>query len=132
VTDVYDQYGTRITLPAYPYAMPAARATLQSALRTAGHSGAVVTLYGDEWTIFLPDRPAANNTDRQFSLTYTPDDPYPAWDMYLNYLGNQSAAAELGTFGNVRPAVGSGVALEANKQFARLRIRAGTRYDPYL
>lgn len=128
VTMVKTNSGTNISLPSYPYAMHAQQATLQADLRAAGQSGAVVMLYGDEWTIFLPDRPAASPAQRANSVTITPDDPYPAWDMFGAYLGNQSAATILGTSGNVRSAGGTPQA-EALKQFARLKITSGTRYN---
>jgi hypothetical protein len=131
VTMVRDNYGTNISLPGYPYAMPSQRATLQTDLRAAGESGAVVMLYGDEWTVFLPNRPAASNAQRQSNISITPDDPYPAWDMFGTYLGNQSAAAVGGTSGNVR-ASGGAALVESLRQFGRLKITAGTRYDPYL
>jgi len=128
VTMVKTNSGTNISLPSYPYAMPAQQATLQADLRAAGQSGAVVMLYGDEWTIFLPDRPAASPAQRANSVTITPDDPYPAWDMFGTYLGNQSTSNIPGTSGNVRSAGGSPQA-EALKQFARLKIASGTRYN---
>lgn len=129
VTMVRNNAGTNIPLPGYPYSMPSQRATLQTDLRAAGHSGAVVMLYGDEWTIFLPDRPAANQLSRQFSVTFTPDDPYPAWDFFGTYLGNQPANAAVGESGNVRPGGGGSVIPEALRQFARLKITSGSRYN---
>ncbi len=131
VTGVTTNGGASIPLPGYPYAMPAQQAALQAALQAAGQSGAVVRLYGDEWTILLPDRPAAAPLQRLSAVTITPDDPYPAWDKFETYLGYQSAAAASGTSGNVRLGLGGDVAAEAVKQFARLKISAGTRYDPY-
>jgi hypothetical protein len=131
VTMVRDNYGTNITSGmSYPYSMPSQRASLQTALRAAGQSGAVVMLYGDEWTIFLPDRPAASPAQRQNLVTITPDDPYPAWDRFGTYLGNQSAAAVAGTSGNVR-ASGGGSTPEANKQFGRMQVTPGPNYQYY-
>ncbi len=130
VTEVRSNAGALIPLPSYPYAMPAQRATLQADLRAAGQSGAVVMLYGDAWTISLPDRPAAAPAQRQTVATITPDDPYPAWDMFDAYLGDQSAAGVAGTHSNVRAGVGLPTLPEANKQFARLKITPGTRYQP--
>lgn len=132
VTMVRDNYSTNLPLPGYPYAMPSQRAALQADLQAAGQSGAVVMLYADEWTITLPDRQAATNLQRQSMVTITPDDPYPGWDMFGNYLGLQSAAQINGDFDNVRPGSGGSNILEANRQFARLKISSGTRYDPYL
>lgn len=119
---------TLIPLPGYPYAMPAQRATLQADLRAAGQSGAVVRLYADKWMITLPNRLAATPTQRQSSLTFTPGDPYPVWDVFGNYLGEAAGDSITGASGNVRPAIESPVILEADKQFARLVINAGTRY----
>lgn len=130
VTVVKDGSGSTISLPGYPYAMPAQRATLQTHLIAAGFTGAVVMLYADSWSIFLPDRLAAVGLQRQTILTITPDDPYPAWDMFGTYQGFQSAAAVVGTHGNVRPAGGGGTLDESDKQFARLKLTSGTRYQP--
>lgn len=129
VTMVKTNTGTNISLPSYPYSMPSQRATLQTDLRAAGQSGAVVMLYGDEWTLFIPDRLAATPLQRQFALTITPDDPYPAWDMLGAYLGNQPAAGVSGTAGNVRPGIGQATTPEALRQFARLKISNGSRYN---
>lgn len=117
VTSVSTQAAVLISLPSYPYAMPAAAAALQADLRAAGQSGAVVMLYGDPWSITLPDRTAATSAARNITLTISPDDPYPAWDMFGTYLGNQSTATILGTYDNIRS---SGISLaEADKQFFR-------------
>jgi len=113
----------------YPYAMPAARATLQTHLRAAGFSGAVVMLFDDPWTITLPDV-SATGTVRDFILSITPGDPYPAWDFFGNYLGEQPATAVAGSSGNVRDPAGNPLS-ESPRGFARLRISPGTRYDPY-
>jgi hypothetical protein len=132
VTMVRDGYGANITAGmSYPYSMPSQQAALQAALRAAGHSGAVVVIYADEWTIFLPNRPAANNAARQFMLTYTPGDPYPSWDMFGNYQGLAAADARVGTFTNVRPGVGGAQITEANKQFGRMQVTPGPNYQYY-
>jgi hypothetical protein len=132
VTMVQDVYGNNITAGmSYPYSMPSQKAALQTALRAAGKSGAVVKLYADEWTIFLPDRPAANPAARQFMLTYTPDDPYPAWDVFGNYVGIASDIQTTGTFTNVRPGVGGAQIPEANKQFGRMQVTPGPNYQYY-
>ena len=129
VTAVTTSAGASVPLPGYPYAMPAQRAALQTDLRAAGQSGAVVMLYGDEWTIFLPDRTSAAPRQRASIATITPDDPYPAWGIFGEYLGEQSAVTFTGTSGNIRPGGGGGVIPEAAKQFARLKITRGTRYS---
>ena len=131
VTMVQTNFGTNITLPAYPYFMPAQQATLQDDLRAAGQSGAVVMLYGDEWRIFLPDRPAASPVNRGSVITITPDDPFPAWDMFGTYLGYLSTASIGGDSDNVRT-LGGTPQTEALKQFGRLKITTGTRYNHLL
>jgi hypothetical protein len=118
-----------ISLPGYPYAMPAQAATLQADLRAAGQSGAVVKLYGDAWTILLPDRPCPTPDYRASIADITPDDPYPAWDFFETYLGELPDTAVVGTSGNIRPGGGGGVIPEALKQFARLKITRGTRHS---
>lgn len=128
VTGVGDQFLASIPLPGYPYAMPAQQATLQSDLRAAGHSGAVVKLYGDNWTIVLPDRFAASPPQRNSAAEIIPGDPYPAWNMFEEYIGLQPDTTVTGTSGNIRPGGGGGVIPEALKQFARLKITRGTRY----
>lgn len=117
VTDVAYQ-GVTIPLSGYPYSMPSQRATLQTDLRNAGQSGAVVTLYGDEWTIFLPDRSATGNV-RDFAITFTPGDPFPFWNFYGEYQGENPDNVVQGTPGNVRTPTGAPLA-EALKGFARI------------
>jgi hypothetical protein len=117
VTAVADN-GVTIALPGYPYSMPGQRATLQTALRNAGKSGAVVMLFGDEWTIFLPNRTATGNV-RDFAVTFTPGDPFPTWDMFGNYQGEALANVVNGASLNVRTPTGAPL-LEAMKAFARI------------
>ena len=117
VTAVVDN-GVTVSLPGYPYSMPSQRATLQTHLRSAGKSGAVVMLFDDEWSIFLPNRLATGNR-RDISVTFTPGDPYPVFDMYGNYQGEAPADSVTGTSGNVRTPTGDPL-LEAMKAFARI------------
>ena len=128
VTDVSNR-GSTIPL-SYPYSMPSQRAALQSALAAAGYSGAVVKLYDDEWDVFIPDLDTILD-DREFKLTITPEDPYPLWDFFGNYLGLQPDNIVPGDFENLRATTGLASVEEANRDFARLKISAGTRYDPY-
>ena len=121
--------GSSISLPSFPYALPAAAATLQADLRTAGHTGAVVMLHQDSWTILLPDRTAVA-TQREFSLTITPGDPFKSWDTFGNYQGENPANQIKGTSGNLRTPGGAPLE-EAGRQFARLKISAGTRYSAF-
>lgn len=120
VTDVTYQ-GSSVSLPSYPYAMPASRATLQADLRTAGITAAVVMLYGDEWEILLPDVAATGDT-RDFTAAITPDDPHPHWGGLTNtYLGEIANATVTGSAGNVRTPEGDPL-LEAGSQFFRMKI----------
>lgn len=106
-----------IPLPAYPYEMPSQRAALQADLRAAGQSGAVVKLYGDEWSITLPDRTAATSVARNLTITITPDDPHPAWNSLGTYLGNVSDNTVTGTSTNISHS--GELTSEADKQFFR-------------
>lgn len=120
--------GAALSLPNYPYILPGDQATLQADLRTAGLSGAVVMLHDDPWTITLPDRPAVGQ-ERQFALTITPGDPFKQWNLFGVYLGEAPGNDIKGTSGNVRTPSGDPL-LEADKQFARMRITRGTRVLP--
>jgi len=117
VTAVMDD-GVMIPLPGYPYAMPGQRAALQDSLRSAGKSGAVVRLFGDAWTLFLPNRPAVGQV-RYFHVTFTPGDPYPYWDTFGVYQGELADNISTGSSGNVRTPAGDPLA-EAPKAFARV------------
>lgn len=117
ITDIRDR-GVTVPLPGYPYAMPSQRATLQTHLRSAGKSGAVVRLYGDVWTLFLPDR-LASGTVRDISVVFSPGDPYPNFNIYEEYLGEAPAKTEAGSWNNVRTPSGAPLR-EALKAFARI------------
>ena len=110
--------GTPISLPNSSYAMPSQKALLQTHLRAAGYSGSVVSLYGDEWTITLPNRPAVGNR-RGISASITPGDPFMAWDFFGTYLGEIPATGVNGQSGNVRTPGGDPLQ-EFNRQFARV------------
>jgi len=127
VTEVTTVDDVSIPLPSYPYQMPAAQATLQTDLRAAGYSGAVVKLYDDPWEIFIPDRNTTTQNSRAIQLTITPADPYPYWTMQGVYQGLDQDDTITGTHENIRSAGGQDL-VEAAKQFGRLRLVAGTRY----
>lgn len=127
VTLVEDGWGTSIPLLGYPYAMPSQRATLQDDLRAAGFAGAVVELHGDAWTITLPDLDTILG-DRAFTVFFTPGDPFPTWDFFGNYTGLNPNDRVAGGFDNVRATSGLAPLVEAEKQFARLKITSGSRY----
>lgn len=109
-----------ISLPGYPYALPSAAPTLQTHLRAAGYTGAVVKLLGPEWAITIPNVLAGAN-NRSLTATITPGDPFPAWDTFGTYLGLVPDNAAQGSSGNVRTPAGAPL-LEAPRQFARLRV----------
>jgi peptidoglycan/xylan/chitin deacetylase (PgdA/CDA1 family) len=115
--------GSSISL-SYPYAMPGDAATLQTDLRSAGYPGAVVTLHADTWSILLPDR-TAGGYDRDFTLEIDPGDPFPYWDNFGTYLGEDPDTLVRGTAGNVRSPLGYPLQ-EFMKQFARLAISTPT------
>lgn len=107
----------------YPYPMPGGKAALQSMLTAAltgggANAAAVVMLYSDTWSIHLPDRSAVGDI-RDFALTISPGDPFPAWDMFGSYLGLQPASGVSGGSGNVRTITGLSLS-EAARAFARL------------
>lgn len=118
-----------VSLAGYPYAMPSQRAALQADLRTAGYGGTVIMLYGDAWVITLPDR-TASGTERSFLVTLDPGDPFPFWDSFGVYQGENPATGVTGTSGNVRTPAGAPLE-EAGRQFARLKLSRGTRYDGF-
>jgi|GEM_PF-4636977 len=117
VTDIRYK-GVTVPLPGYPYAMPSQRAILQTHLRSAGKSGAVVRLYGDVWTLFLPNR-LASGTVRDISVVFSPGDPYPNFNLYEEYVGEAPANREIGSSDNVRTPSGAPLR-ETLKGFARI------------
>ena len=128
VTDVKTPAGATISLPGYPYAMPSQAANLQAALVAAGYPYAGVSVYADAWTIFIPNRSTVF-VQRDFTATITPADPYTYQD--TNGTGTDSGNGVSGTSGNVRATTGLTPRTEAGKQFARLKITPGSRYDPW-
>ena len=106
----------------YPFSMPAQQQALANMLTVAlggdPLNKAVVMLYGDAWTIKLPDL-QTTGIIRDLTLTISPDDPYPGWDGMGQYVGIQSSAGVSGYSSNVRTP--GGVALqEAARGFARV------------
>ena len=117
-----------ISLPSYPYSMPSQRAALQADLRTAGYTGAVVRLHAGEWEIFVPDLAAPPT--RNGTITISPGDPYPTWDFFGAYQGEQPANQISFAPENTRNPEGEPLE-ESHRQFARFKISAGTRFNPY-
>jgi hypothetical protein len=120
VTDVTYQGSTVGT--GYPFAMPSQKDALATMLTSALGGDplfkAVVMLHGDSWTITLPDLVTTGQI-RDFILTISPDDPFPAWDAFLQYHGLMSAAGVVGASGNVRTPAGAPLQ-EAARAFARV------------
>jgi len=129
VTMVKTTTGANISRPGYPYAMPSQVTNLQAALVAAGYPYASARVYGDEWTIFIPDRSTTLN-ERRIQVIISPADPYTYQGMFGT--GTDPGNIVSGTSGNVRATTGLAPLSEADKQFARLKITPGTRYDPFL
>lgn len=121
VTAVAPHGGSTISLPDYPYSMPSQEADLQADLRTAGVDGAVVRLYGDRWDIAMPDQ-LASGTNRSLVIFTDPGDPFPAYDLFGNSIGESPDNAVTGTFDNVRDPMGDPIREERNCAFAVMRI----------
>jgi len=131
VTLVKSATGQDIPLPGYPYAIPSQRASLQDDLRATHHPGTVVKTLGDEWEILLPNRSTLFN-NRELRVTFTPGDPYPYWDMFEVYQGELPDNVVTGQFYNLRSTEGLATMSEAAKNFARLKISTGARYNHLL
>jgi hypothetical protein len=118
----------------YPYSMPSQHAALQADLTAACGGGtnnlAVIQLHSDAWTITLPDL-ATTGAQRSLIVYLDPGDPFPYWDMFGYYVGLNPGNDIAGSFGNLRAPDGAPLQ-ERNRQFARLKISAGSRYDAYL
>jgi hypothetical protein len=126
VTMVKNASGANISLPGYPYAMPAQITNLQAALIAAGFPYASARVFGDEWTIFIPNRNAILS-QRDFTATISPADPYT----YQGPTGTGTDAGNTltGTVSNVRATTGLAPLSEATKQFARLGVSRGPNYQ---
>jgi hypothetical protein len=125
VTMVKNASGANISLPGYPYAMPAQITNLQAALIAAGFPYASARVFGDEWTIFIPNRNAILN-QRQFIATISPADPYT----YQGPTGTGTDAGSTltGTVSNIRATTGLAPLSEAPNQFARLGASRGPNH----
>lgn len=114
--------GVTQALPNFPYTLPGHAAQLQTDLRAAGWTGTIVTASSDTvWSIAIP----------YVGYTAFSQSSYVGWPGYLvadvfGALTNLVARRDFG--GNFIDAAGTPVLLKA---FARLKITAGTRYDPY-
>jgi hypothetical protein len=126
VTDVKDSGGSTIPLPSYPYAMPGAVTALQADLVTAGFLYAGVRVYGDDWTIVIPDR-STIFAQRDFAVSIDPADPYTYEG--ITGTGTDAGSSVYGSFSNVRATTGLDPLEEAAKQFFRMGISAGPNYQ---
>lgn len=117
--------GVSVALGGFPYNMAIAgtAARLQADIRTAGFAGAVVTgTTALNWTISIP---SVNYTSySQNSWVGFPG--FLTANIFGEVVNLVDKAIASGTFVD-----GDGVAI-FRKAFARLKITAGTRYDPYL
>lgn len=118
VTAVNRPNESAISLPSYPYTMPGSRATLQTHLRAAGYTGAVVMLHQDPWQIFLPDLDAELSV-RDITITITPADPFAVYNFFGSYVGDNPQTAVSGTPSNTRSPLGAPLR-EAAKGFFRV------------
>jgi hypothetical protein len=119
---------TLISLPSYPYALPAQAAQLQTDLVAAGQSGSVVRLFGGEWRIYLPNRTtAASNVVRNLKATFTPNDQFPRWSQEGSYQGLTADNTVTVPYSNMRNLAGVSVVDASVRQFARLKLTAGSR-----
>jgi hypothetical protein len=116
-----DEFGSPITLPGFPYAMPTDRADLQADLRTAGYSGAVVMLHDDPWAITLPNV-LTTGFIRDFSLKFTPGDPFPVWSFDGTPQEDNPYDYASGQFENIRDPEGGSLREETARAFAAVRI----------
>lgn len=121
---------TLVSLPGYPYSLPSQAAQLQTDLVAAGQSGSVVRLFAGAWRIFLPDRTTAvAQSLRALKATFTTNDQYPRWSDTNAYQGLiNDNTVEVG-YSNLRATTGGTIVDGAAKQFARLKLTKGTRYD---
>lgn len=60
--------GSHVALPGYPYAMPAAAATLQTHLRAAGYPGATVTSVAAPWSVNIRNHLQAGSSNLQTTI----------------------------------------------------------------
>lgn len=115
--------GVAQALPNYPYTMPTDAAQLQTDLIEAGWAGTVVEADDDtHWSVTVPN---VDFTELyQDSRIYWP--AYLVPDIYGNLVNISDSNYFSGSYVDE-----SGVAIH-DKAFARLKLSAGPRYDPYL
>lgn len=125
VTQVKNAGGSTISLPGYPYAIPAQVSNLKSHLLAAGFPYIGVRAYDDEWTIFIPNRDTLF-ANRALVAAINPADPHT----YNGMGGDGTDPGDLlhGVADNLRATTGLTPLEEAPKQFARLGISRGPNY----
>ena len=109
--------GTTVSLPNFPYTMPGDESLLEADLVAAGFTYAQVTLYKDEWEIFIPDL-VTTGAERRFEVTITPSDPMQLWTYFGTDNGINPQTLLTGQVENVR--IGGAGADEALRAFARV------------
>ncbi len=108
---------TLVSLPGYPYTMPADEAALEADLIAAGFAYASVMLSKDEWSVFLPDV-ASTGIERRFEITITPGDPKHVFNFFGTLEGIDPRTRLTGQPENIR--IGGVPEEEARRGFARL------------
>lgn len=114
--------GVAVSLPNYPYSLPASAAQLQADLIAAGRVGATVTSTATGfWVVTIPDVnfTAIGQSSSISFPSYTVSDP----------TGGTSTVSNIGATGTFVDA--NGIAINP-KGFARLKINPGPRYGSVL
>jgi hypothetical protein len=112
-----------VSLPNFPYAMPADEALLEADLVYEGYTYATAMLLGDTWGIFLPDIETTGIV-RDFVATYDTGDPMAVWNAFGENTGAAARDTAVGAAENLR--AGEASAPEAPKGFGRLKLSLGT------
>lgn len=107
-----------VSLPNYPYTMPADEAQLEADMVAAGWAYIQVTLHKDEWVVFAPDI-ATTGLERRFEFTVSPTDPIQMWTLFGGMMGIDSQSPLKAVAENIRVS-GSTENEAARLGFARL------------
>lgn len=107
-----------VSLPNYPYTMPADESALEADLVAAGWTYAQVTLHKDLWEVFAPDV-STTGLERRFEFTVSPTDPIQMWTFFGTPNGTNPQSPLTSAVENVR--IGGSPEAEAfERGFARL------------
>lgn len=119
-------YGTPVSLPHFPYTMPADEAQLEADLIAAGYTYAQATLHKDSWEVFLPDL-VSTGAERRFEIDITPGDPVQIWDIFGNPTGIAQQNLLAGTAENIRVG-GETLQEDPLRAFVRMGVSRGPNY----